>query len=151
MKDMIFKGKLDETEVGKITEGMTMTLTIGAMNDRKFEAVLEYIAPKGTQENGAVFFEMKARAILPDDVFVRAGYSANAEIVMDKATDAVMVPESSIVYEGDSTFVFRCTQEKMPQQFEKQPVEVGLSDGINIVVKSGLEVGDKIRGNEKLK
>jgi HlyD family secretion protein len=149
MKDMIFKGKLDETEVGKIHEGMPMTLTIGAMNDRKFDAVLEYIAPKGTQESGAVFFEMKARAILPDDVFVRAGYSANAEIILDKEEGVVTVPESCITYEDGETYVYRCTKEDVPQQFEKQAVKVGLSDGVNIVVKEGLQVGDKIRGNEK--
>ena len=149
MKDMIFKGKLDETEVGKIHEGMPMTLTIGAMNDRKFDAVLEYIAPKGTQESGAVFFEMKARAILPDDIFVRAGYSANAEIILDREEGAVTVPESCISYEDGETYVYRCTKEDNPQQFEKQSVKVGLSDGVNIVVKEGLQVGDKIRGNEK--
>ena len=146
---MIFKGKLDETEVGKIHEGMPMTLTIGAMNDRKFDAVLEYIAPKGTQESGAVFFEMKARAILPDDIFVRAGYSANAEIILDREEGAVTVPESCISYEDGETYVYRCTKEDAPQQFEKQAVKVGLSDGVNIVVKEGLQVGDKIRGNEK--
>lgn len=149
MKDMVFKGKLDETEVGKIHEGMPMTLTIGAMNDRKFDAMLEYIAPKGTQESGAVFFEMRARTILPDDAFVRAGYSANAEIVLDKETGVVTVPESCISYEAGETYVYRCTKEDKPQQFERQNVQVGLSDGVSIVVKEGLQAGDKIRGNEK--
>ena len=149
MKDMIFKGKLDETEVGKIHEGMPITLTIGAMNDRKFDAELEYIAPKGTQESGAVFFEMKARAILPDDVFIRAGYSANADIIHDKEEGAVTVPESCVSYENGEAFVYRCTEENTPQQFEKQAVKVGLSNGVNIVVKEGLKVGDKVRGNEK--
>jgi len=119
------------------------------MNDRKFDAVLEYIAPKGTQESGAVFFEMKARAILPDDVFVRAGYSANAEIVLDEAKGAVTVPESCINYEDGEAFVYRCIKEDVPQQFEKQSVKVGLSDGVNIVITEGLQVGDKVRGIEK--
>ena len=148
MKDMIFKGKLDETEVGKIHEGMPLVLTIGAMNDRKFDAELEYIAPKGTQESGAVFFEMRARAILPDDVFVRAGYSANAEIILDRASGAVVIPESCVNYEEGNTYVYRCTKEDQPQQFERQAVKVGLSDGVNIVVTEGLNAGDKIRGNE---
>ena len=148
MKDMIFKGKLDETEVGKIHEGMPLILTIGAMNDRKFNAELEYIAPKGTQENGAVFFEMRARAILPDDVFVRAGYSANAEIILDRAMGAVVVPESCISYEEGETYVYRCLKEGVPQEFERQAVKLGLSDGVNIVVTEGLGAGDKIRGNE---
>ena len=147
MKDMIFKGKLDETEVGKIHEGMPLVLTIGAMNDRKFDAELEYIAPKGTQESGAVFFEMRAKALLPEDVFVRAGYSANAEIILDRAVGTVVVPESCINYEDGETYVYRCLQEN-PQSFEKQAVKVGLSDGVNIVITEGLKVGDKIRGNE---
>ena len=92
---------------------------------------------------------MKARAILPDDIFVRAGYSANAEIILDREEGAVTVPESCISYEDGETYVYRCTKEDVPQQFEKQQVKVGLSDGVNIVVKEGLQVGDKIRGNEK--
>ena len=146
MQDMIFQGKLDETEVGKIHEGMPITLTIGAMNDRKFNAELEYIAPKGTKENGAVFFEMKAKAILPDDVFVRAGYSANAEIIFDHAA-GVVIPESCISYEDDETYVYRCVKED-PQDFEKLAVKVGLSDGVNVVITEGLTAGDKVRGNE---
>ena len=146
MQDMIFKGKLDETEVGKIHEGMPITLTIGAMNDRHFDAELEYIAPKGTQESGAVFFEMKAKAILPDDVFVRAGYSANAEIILDRASGTV-IPESCISYEEGETYVYRCVKEH-PQEFERQAVKVGLSDGVNIIVTEGLGAGDKVRGNE---
>ena len=140
MRDMIFVGKMDETEVGRINEGMPMIITIGAMNDKTFDAELEYIAPKGTSENGAVFFQMKARMIIPDDVMLRAGYSANGEIVIEQAVDAVIVPESSIVYSNDSTFVYKDNV--------KTPVTTGLSDGINIVITEGLDAGDKIRGNE---
>ncbi len=149
MRDMIFKGKLDETEVGKVHEGAAMTLTIGAMQEQKFDAVLEYIAPKGTLENGAIFFVMKAKAIIPEGVSLRAGYSANAEIVLQQEKDLVTVPESSVEYLNDSTFVHYCLSEKQPQEFERRPIEVGLSDGIRIAVKSGLKAGDKIRGNEK--
>ena len=140
MRDMIFVGKMDETEVGRIGEGMPMKITIGAMNDKIFDAVLEYIAPKGTSENGAVFFQMKARMIIPDDVTLRAGYSANGEIIIEQAVDAVTVPESCIIYSNDSTFVYK--------NDVKTPVTTGLSDGINIVVVEGLAAGDKIRGNE---
>ena len=140
MRDMIFVGKMDETEVGRINEGMPMIITIGAMNDKTFDAELEYIAPKGTSENGAVFFQMKARMIIPDNVMLRAGYSANGEIVIEQAVDAVIVPESSIVYSNDSTFVYKDNV--------KTPVTTGLSDGINIVIVEGLNAGDKIRGNE---
>jgi HlyD family secretion protein len=143
MRDMIFVGKMDETEVGRIGEGMPMKITIGAMNDKIFDAVLEYIAPKGTSENGAVFFQMKARMIIPDDVTLRAGYSANGEIIIEQAVDAVTVPESCIIYSNDSTFVYK--------NDVKTPVTTGLSDGINIVVVEGLAAGDKIRGNEIFK
>ena len=140
MRDMIFVGKMDETEVGRISEGMPMKITIGAMNDKTFDAELEYIAPKGTSENGAVFFQMKARMIIPDNVTLRAGYSANGEIIIEQAVDAVIVPESCIVYSNDSTFVYK--------DDVKTPVTTGLSDGINIVITEGLDAGDKIRGNE---
>ena len=143
MRDMIFEGKMDETEVGRISEGMPMEITIGAMNDRKFDAVLEYIAPKGTSESGAVFFQMKARLIIPDDVTLRAGYSANGEIVIEQAVDAVVVPESCIIYANDSTFVYKDNV--------KVPVTTGLSDGVNIVITEGLSAGDQIRGNEIFK
>ncbi|MBQ7533667.1 MAG: efflux RND transporter periplasmic adaptor subunit [Bacteroidales bacterium] len=140
MRDMIFVGKMDETEVGRISEGMPMKITIGAMNDKTFDAELEYIAPKGTSENGAVFFQMKARMIIPDDITLRAGYSANGEIIIEQAVDAVTVPESCIIYSNDSTFVYKNDM--------KTPVKTGLSDGINIVITEGLDAGDKIRGNE---
>ena len=143
MRDMIFEGKMDETEVGRINEGMPMVITIGAMNDRKFDAVLEYIAPKGTQESGAVFFKMKAKMFVPEDVMLRAGYSANAEIITESAKDAVTIPERCIVYSNDSVFVYK--------NDVKTPIKTGLSDGLNIVVTEGLEAGDKIRGNETVK
>lgn len=143
MRDMIFEGKMDETEVGRISEGMPMVITIGAMNDKKFDAVLEYIAPKGTQENGAVFFKMKAKMIVPEDVTLRAGYSANGEIITESAKDVVTIPERCVVYSNDSVFVYK--------DEVKTAIKIGLSDGVNIVVTEGLEVGDKIRGNEVLK
>ena len=143
MHDMIFVGKMDETEVGRINEGMPMVITIGAMNDKKFDAVLEYIAPKGTSENGAVFFQMKARLIIPEGVYLRAGYSANGEIITEQEVDAVTVPESCIVYSNDSTFVYKDNV--------KTPVKTGLSDGVNIVITEGLNAGDVVRGNEIFK
>lgn len=140
MHDMIFVGKMDETEVGRISENMPMEITIGAMNDKRFDAILEYIAPKGTSESGAVFFQMKARLIIPEGVTLRAGYSANGEIIIEQAVDAVTVPESCIVYSNDSTFVYKDNV--------KTSVTTGLSDGVNIVITEGLNAGDKIRGNE---
>ncbi len=146
MNNMIFRGKVDETEVGRIHEGMPIKLTVGALDSRTFDAVLEYVAPKGVEENGAVMFEIKAAVQMPEDAFIRAGYSANAEIVLKRATDVLTVPESCVEFSGDSTFVQIVTQEKPEQLFEKRPVTVGLSDGIKIEVKDGLAENDKIRG-----
>ena len=147
MNDLIFKGKIDETEVGKIKEGMPITLTIGAITDQKFDASLEYISPKGIEENGAVLFEMKAAVKVSDSVFIRAGYSANAEIVLAKADNVIVIPESSIEFNNDSAFVYVVKTEKPEQAFDKKHVEIGLSNGINIEIKKGLNTDDKIRGN----
>ncbi len=146
MNDMIFKGKVDETEVGRIHEGMSIKLTVGALDSRVFDAILEYVAPKGVEENGAVMFEIKAAATIPADAFIRAGYSANAEIVLKRADNVLTIPESCVEFSGDSTFVQIVKQEKPEQLFEKRPVTVGLSDGIKIEVKEGLTENDKIRG-----
>lgn len=146
MSDMIFKGKVDETEVGRIHEGMNIKLTVGALDSRKFDAVLEYVAPKGVEENGAVMFEIKAAATIPEDAYVRAGYSANAEIVLKRAENILSVPESTIEFKGDSAFVYIAKQEEPEQVFEKTPVKVGLSDGIKIEIQEGITEQDKIRG-----
>ena len=146
MNNMIFRGKVDETEVGRIHEGMPIKLTVGALDSRSFNALLEYVAPKGTEENGAVLFEIKAAVQMPEDAFIRAGYSANAEIVLKRALDVLTIPESCVEFSGDSTFVQIVKQEKPEQLFEKRPVTVGLSDGIKIEVKEGLTENDKIRG-----
>ena len=146
MNNMIFRGKVDETEVGRIHEGMPIKLTVGALDSRTFDATLEYVAPKGVEENGAVLFEIKAAVQMPEDAFIRAGYSANAEIVLKRATDVLTVPECCVEFSGDSTFVQIVKQEKPEQLFEKRAVTVGLSDGIKIEVKEGLSEGDKIRG-----
>lgn len=146
MNDMIFKGKVDETEVGRIHEGMPIKLTVGALDSRVFNAQLEYVAPKGVEENGAVLFEIKAAAQIPEDAFIRAGYSANAEIVLKHAENVLTVPESTVEFKGDSAFVQIVKQEEPEQVFEKQPVKVGLSDGIKIEITEGLAENDKIRG-----
>lgn len=149
MSDMLFVGKLDETEVGKIKVGMPMDITIGALQDQKLTATLEYVSPKGKEENGAIMFEMKAAVKVPKDVFVRAGYSANAEIVLTKSGKVITIPESCIEFGGDTAFVYLLTK-KDPQTFTKKQVKIGLSDGIKIEVKSGLKAKDSIRGAEIL-
>jgi HlyD family secretion protein len=149
MSDMLFVGKLDETEVGKIKVGMPMDITIGALQDQKLTAKLEYVSPKGKEENGAIMFEMKAAVKVPTNVFIRAGYSANAEIVFSKSENVLTVPESCVEFGGDTAFVYVMTK-KDPQIFVKKQVKIGLSDGIKIEVKSGLKAKDKIRAAEIL-
>ncbi|HRG02789.1 MAG: efflux RND transporter periplasmic adaptor subunit [Bacteroidia bacterium] len=147
LNDMLFVGKLDETEVGRIHTGMPMTITIGALQDHKLAANLEYIAPKGTEESGAIMFQMKASVKIPSDIFVRAGYSANAEIMLEQAIDVLTIPESCLEFSNDSAFVYLLTKDE-PQEFKKTVVKTGLSDGINIQLTQGLKLGEKIRGAE---
>ncbi len=147
MSDMLFVGKLDETEVGRIKTGMPMDITIGAIEGAKLNAVLEYVSPKGTEESGAIMFEMKAAVKVPEDVFVRAGYSANAEIILTKVEKVLTVPESCVEFSNDTAFVY-VLKTPEPQEFEKRKVVTGLSDGIKIEIKSGLKIKEKIRGAE---
>lgn len=140
--DMIFQGKVDETEVGKIKPGMDLMLTIGAIDNDTFHATLKYISPKGILENGAVQFEIKADVQLKEDQFIRAGYSANADIVLDHRNQVLAVKEAALLFEGDSAYV---EVEVAPQKFEKRFIKTGLSDGINIQVLSGLTDKDKIK------
>jgi HlyD family secretion protein len=140
--DMIFDGKVDETEVGKIHPGMDLMLTIGAIENDTFQATLKYIAPKGVLENGAVQFEIKADVRLKEQQFIRAGYSANADIVLQRVDKVLAIKESLLQFEGDSSFV---EIETGPQKFEKRFVKTGLSDGINIEILSGVTAKDKIK------
>lgn len=151
MSDIIFRGRIDETEVGRLHEGMPINLSIGAVQDVTLPAYLEYIAPKGTESNGAILFEIKAAAHIPDSVVVRAGYSANAEIILEERQDVLSVSEAAIEFSGDSTFVYRLTSSEsaVPQQFERIPVSVGMSDGMFIEIKNGVTNDMKLRGNEK--
>lgn len=142
MGDMIFKGKIDETEVGKIKEGMPLILTVGAIDDATFEAILEHISPKGVEENGAIQFEIKANVRLKDDQFIRAGYSANAKVVLDRTDSVMAIPESVLRFDADSAYV---EVETAPQEFQKRYIKTGLSDGINIEVKEGLNMDEKIK------
>jgi len=140
--DMIFQGKVDETEVGKIKPGMDLMLTIGAIENDTFLAILKYISPKGVLENGAVQFEIKADVKLKNDQFIRAGYSANADIVLDHKNNTLAIKEALLLFQGDSAYV---EIETSPQKFEKRFIKTGLSDGINIQVLSGLTANDKIK------
>lgn len=149
MNDLIFRGNIDETEVGRIHEGMPVKLTIGALQNLSFNATLEYISPKGVEQNGANQFEIKAAISAPDSVQIRSGYSANAEIVLERAQKVLALPESTVEFSGDSTFVYVMTDSIPSQKFERRPIKVGMSDGIKIAIKSGITANDKIRGAEK--
>jgi HlyD family secretion protein len=142
MSDLIFEGKVDESEVGKLRSGMKMVLTIGALEPARFEATLEHIAPKGFEENGAVQFKIRAAMHAPADVIIRANYSANADIVLDRRDQVVAVKESVLQFEGNDTYV---EVETAPQTFERRKVKTGLSDGIKIEVLEGLAKDDKIK------
>lgn len=150
MNQLIFKGKVDETEVGQLSVGMPMEITIGALPDLHPSAILEYIAPKGTEENGANTFEIKA-AIKVDSISkLRSGYSANATVNLSKAKNVIMVPEGVVTFSGDSTYVYLLkSQPNESQVFEKQSVTTGQSDGINIEVVAGVDTLSLIRGEIK--
>lgn len=149
MNDLIFKGKIDETEVGRIHEGMPVKLTIGALQNLTFDAELEYISPKGVEENGANQFEIKAAVHAPDSVYIRSGYSANAEIVLQRAQKVLAVPEGIIEFSGDSTFVWVMTDSIPEQKFERRQIKTGMSDGIKLEIKEGLTGKEKVRASEK--
>lgn len=142
MGEMIFKGKVDESEVGNIHEGMNLQLTIGAIDNVKFDARLEHISPRGVEESGAVQFEIRAAVSLKEEVFIRAGYSANADIVLDNRQDVLAIKESLLLFDKDSAYV---EIETAPQAFERRNIKTGLSDGLNIEILSGLTADDKIK------
>lgn len=142
LSDMIFEGKVDESEVGKIKTGMDITLTIGAIQDEEYNAKLEFISPKGVEESGAIQFGIKAALKLREGSFVRAGYSANAEIVLEKKENVLTVKESLVTYSGDSVYI---EVEKGKQRFERKLVELGLSDGIYAEVLSDLDTTARIK------
>lgn len=142
MGEMIFEGKLDESEVGKVKENMDIILTIGAIDKESFGARLEYIAPKGTTENGAIQFLIRASISKDNSAFLRAGYSANADIILDKKDKVLAIPERVLQFEKDKAFVEVETQQ---QRFEKRYVKTGLSDGINIEIVEGVKKGDKLK------
>ena len=148
MNDLIFRGNIDETEVGQLVDGMNMKITIGALQDLHFDAALEYISPKAVESNGANQFEIKAAVKLSEDSKIRAGYSANAEIVLAKADKVLSVPESAIEFSGDSAFVYIIKGEGKEKTYERTLVTTGLSDGVNIEIKKGLTAKDKVRGPE---
>ncbi|TXB68393.1 efflux RND transporter periplasmic adaptor subunit [Phaeodactylibacter luteus] len=146
MNALIFEGKVDESDVGKLREGMPLLLTVGAIEDLEFDATLEFISPKGEDEEGTVKFEVRAAVKPTEDVFLRAGYSANADIILDRRKEVLAIQERDVLYEGDTAYVELQVGER---QFEKRQVELGLSDGIQVEVLKGLDGKSQIKVQTK--
>ena len=146
MKDLIFRGNIDETEVGQLSIGVPMKITIGALQDVKLSASLEYISPKAVENNGANQFEIKAAIDVKGARELRSGYSANAEIVLQTAKNVLTIPESAVEFNGDSTFVYLVKGKGEQKTYERHPVTIGISDGVNIEIKKGLSSKDVVRG-----
>ena len=145
MNDLIFDGQIDETEVGALQEGMPVVITIGALQDYSFDATLEYISPKAVENNGSNQFEIKAAVKTDPGKTIRSGYSANAEIVLQRVEQVLSVSESALEFSGDSIFVWL---KGADNTFTRTLVETGISDGVNMEIKSGLKKGDVVRGNQ---
>lgn len=150
MTNMLFRGKVDETDVGKLHSDMPVKLTIGAMQSVTLDAVLEYVSPKATEENNVVMFEVKAAVKVPKDTFVRAGYSANAEIEILNREGILTLPEGCVEFDDGKTYVYVLTgaEDADPQVFDKREIKVGLSDGVNIEITEGIGTEDKIRSSK---
>jgi len=142
MSKMIFEGVVDESEVDKLKIGMPIRLTVGAIEDKQFKANIVYISPKGSEVDGSIQFDIKATVELLDDAFIRAGYSANANIIIDERKDVWVINEGLLQFDEEGAFV---EIEVAEQVFEKKYVETGLSDGINAEVISGVTEKDKIK------
>ena len=155
MSNLIFRGNIDETEVGRLSVGMPMLINIGALQDFRFSATLEYISPKATATTGgANQFEIKAAVTVPTDsaggssTLIRSGYSATASIVLEEAPGVLCIPEAAIEFSGDSTFVYVVKDATSSKpEYERRAVQTGLSDGINIQIKKGIQKDEIIRGS----
>ncbi len=148
MNDLLFKGKIDETEVGLLDEGMEMKISIGALPEETLLATIEKIAPIATEENGASTFELKGAIKTNGDIKLRAGYSANATVILNKVTDVLTVPESVIEFVGDSTYVYIARPDDS-KIFDKVSVQLGLSDGVNVeIINPTFDLKSGLRGSE---
>ena len=144
LSQMIFEGKVDEAEVGNLTNGMKIIVSMAAIPNKEFDAKLKFVAPKGTEEGGAVQFKIEAELALDDDTFVRAGYSANGALVVNSKTDIMVIPEAVLQFDRRTQQPF-VEIEISDQNFERRELETGLSDGIKVEVLSGLEMADNIK------
>ena len=144
LKKMIFEGKVDEAEVGKMQIGMPLDVSLAAIQDKTFDAKLKFIAPKGNEEQGAVQFKIEGDVILDDDFFVRAGYSANASLILERKDSILALPEALLQFDKDTEQAY-VEIEVGEQKFERKDIEIGISDGINVEVIEGITLEDKIK------
>ena len=144
LNKMIFEGKVDEAEVGKLIVGMPLEVNLGAIEDQSLEAKLKFIAPKGNEEQGAVQFKIEADLFLNDSIFVRAGYSANASLIIERKDNVMAVEESLLQFDRETEKPYVEIQIG-DQKFERRDIEIGLSDGVNVEVISGLTEEDQIK------
>jgi len=144
LNQMIFEGKVDEGEVGKLKLGMPLEINLGAIQDQKFEAKLKFIAPKGVEEAGAVQFKIEGDVKVNDSIFIRAGYSANASLVLEKKDSILVIPEALLQFdkETDKPYVELSVGD---QKFERKDIEIGISDGVNVEIVSGLTKEDNVK------
>lgn len=144
LTDLLFIGNVNESDVNNVTVGSHVTIHVGALKDKTYHAVVEYVSPKGKDTSGTILFEVKA-AISGDDLSaLKAGFSSNAEVEMAHKTGVLTIPEATVTYEGDKSFVF---VKGSKGQYEKKEVTLGLSDGIKVEVLSGLTGDETLRGN----
>lgn len=143
MNDLIFEGQIDETEVGTLFEGMPLSISIGALKNFEFNATLEYISPKAIESNGSNQFGVKAAVKVDSEHTIRSGYSANANIILEKVENVLSVPESTLEFQNDDAYVYLKESDGL---YKSTKVEIGLSDGVNIEIKEGLKDGDIVRG-----
>ncbi|TKD66652.1 efflux RND transporter periplasmic adaptor subunit [Flavobacterium sp. ASW18X] len=149
MNKMIFEGEVDEAEVGKLHVGMPLEISLGALESSKFTAKLKFIAPKGVEEEGAVQFKIEGDLEVSDSTQVRAGYSANASIVLDQKKDVLAIKEALLQFDKETEKPY-VEVETGENQYERKEIEIGVSDGIHVEVVSGLEEGDKVKVWNKL-
>ena len=144
LNKMIFEGKVDEAEVGKLIVGMPLEVNLGAIEDQSLEAKLKFIAPKGNEEQGAVQFIIEADLFINDSIFVRAGYSANASLILERKENVMAISESLLQFDRETEIPYVEVQ-VADQKFERRDIEIGLSDGVNVEVLSGLSQEDLIK------
>ena len=144
LNKMIFEGQVDEAEVGKLIIGQDLKISMAALPDKEFDAKLKFVAPKGTEEGGAVQFKIEADVIIKDDIFIRAGYSANGSLIIEDKKNIMVIPEALLQFDRKTQEPYVEIQTSN-QNFERKDVQIGLSDGIIVEIISGVKMSDQIK------